>query len=80
MAEIKSFSIVELFDSPPNNGRTRYVREEDYAALLERHRRLVEICKSILENNRVFCSDSMDIDKATVRDIEAALAEEVDDG
>jgi hypothetical protein len=66
-------------DSSWNNSG-RYVRESDYAALLERHRRLVAILKSLSENNRIFCNDSMDIDKSTVVDIDAALAEEVDDG
>jgi hypothetical protein len=61
-----------------NDNSGRYVRESDYAALLERHRRLVEVI-----NNSVFPaledpkSYSLDM---VIRLLESALAEEVDDG
>lgn len=59
----------------------RYVREADYAALLERHRRLVELSHKLVHKYKIELDvyESYKDCKCISCQVEAALAEEVDD-
>jgi hypothetical protein len=57
-------------DLSTDNFSGRYVRESDYTELLERHRRLVGAVESYV----------MSYPLSNIDSLEAALAEEVDDG
>jgi hypothetical protein len=80
MAEIvERFTFMIARMAPVDESDEVYVRESDYAALLERHRRLVEICKRI--DAYVPGSGGHSLQSAgAIYNLHAALAEEVDDG
>jgi hypothetical protein len=65
-------------DSSWNNSG-RYVRESDHAALLERHRKAIKVLQNINERCRVL-PYRLAITPCLHDAMDAALAEEVDDG
>jgi hypothetical protein len=85
MAEIVEFRTPERAGgfytcSLSGDNAGRYVRESDYAALLERHRRLVSQLKYCLEISGHRWSEWGDRAHEVGVLLEDALAEEVDDG
>ena len=58
----------------------RYVRESEYAALLERHKRLVAAASNYIGKGVDGTKASLDLWSKQLTELQAALAEEVDDG
>jgi hypothetical protein len=79
MAEMKTywFNDVDRVPYKANSYAQEYVPNSDYAALLERHRRLLEAAKQSMSWLSSYPGMGAD---AAYDKLKAALAEEVDDG
>jgi hypothetical protein len=75
-ANVTGTSPGHYYESDKRYASGRYVRESDYAALLERNKKLVEAMKTVQQRTPLH----NDYENETHDIIEAALAEEVDDG